>query len=254
MRAPLGLVIFGAMACSSAPAPTPTAAPAAPPPQTVARTETVTAPAADPECPTHSGGMSIEGMLGTLPQGRVRAALRAAEPTLTACFTHRLESVPVLAGRVGFKLRVGADGRVLWVIPQTSTMGDRETEHCMQDALSHVDFGRPCGGEAEVTWGIELDGGPDARAATAWQPARLNTLLTQRRAALTACRGANPSPLTFTLYAAPATTPTSTVAAVGAAYPDAAAEPIVECVLREVRTWRVPSPGSWYARATFDLH
>ena len=254
MRAPTGLVILGVVACSSAAPPPTVTPPAAPTPAPIAQTQHAEAPATDPECPAQHGGMSIEGMLGTLPQGRVRAALRAAEPTLTGCFTRRLETVPVLAGRVCFKLRVGGDGRVLWVVPQSSTMGDRETEHCMQEALAHVDFGRPCGGEAEVTWGIELDGGPDARAATAWQPARLNTLLTQRRAALTACRAGGTAPLSFTLYAAPATTPTSTVAAVGAAYPDAASEPIVECVLREVRTWRVPSPGSWYARATFDLH
>jgi hypothetical protein len=43
------------------------------------------------------------------------------------------------------------------------------------------------------------------------------------------------------------------VAAAGsdAASPDALTAS--ECALREVRAWRLPSPGSWYARVTFNL-
>lgn len=190
--------------------------------------------------------------MGTLPQPRVRAALREAEGRLTACFTRRLETIPCLSGRVGFKIRVGVGGDVRWVVPNTTTMGDRETERCMQQELAHTDFGRPCGGEAEVTWSMELDGGPDVRPATEWPASRLDTLLRQRRAALAACRNGNTAALSVTLYAAPGAANT-TVAAAGVSIPDAAAETVADCVLREVRAWRLPSPGSWYARATVNI-
>ncbi len=227
-----------------------------PPPQVVAQREAPRAPTSEParpragsDCPTHAGGMSIEGQLGTLPQPRVRAALHAAEAQLTACFTQRLEAIPCLSGRVGFKIRVGTDGAVRWVMPTSSTMGDRDTERCMQQALAHADFGLPCGGEAEITWAMELDGGPDARPATEWPPSRLNTLLRQRRAALAACRNGSTAALAVTLYAAP----DASVATAGASIPEPEVEAVADCVLREVRAWRLPSPGSWYARTTVNI-
>ena len=137
-------------------------------------------------------------------------------------------------------------------MPTVSTMGDRDTERCMQQELTHTDFGHPCGGEAEVTWSMEFDGGPDVRPATEWPATRLDALLRQRRAALAACRNGNAAELAVTLYAAPGATATS-VATAGVSIPTPEAEAVADCVLREVRAWRLPSPGSWYARATVNI-
>lgn len=249
MRTSPLLLGMSLLACSSAQSPQSTT------PVTQTRTATAAAASVDAgasACPSTQGGMSIEGQLGTLAQPRVRAALREAESRLTACFTRRLETIPCLSGRVAFKIRVGEDGSVRWVMPTASTMGDRDTERCMQQELAHTDFGHPCGGEAEVTWSMELDGGPDARPATVWPASRLDALLRQRRAALTACRNGNPAALSVTLYAAPGATAT-TVASAGVSIPAPEAEEVADCVLREVRAWRLPSPGSWYARATVDI-
>ncbi len=245
LHLPTILCLAACSAATPAPAPQTVASRPSAPPPTVASSGDGPA-----ECAGHRGGMTIEGMLGTLPQPRVHAALRDAEARLTACYTQRLEAIPCLSGRVGFKIRVGVDGAVRWAIPTTSTMGDRETERCMQQELSHLDFGRPCGGEAEVTWSMELDGGPDARPATVWPASRLDAIVRQRRAALAACRHGSTAALSVTLYAAPNG---SSVAAAGASIPDPQAEAAAECVLREVRGWRVPSPGSWYARATVTI-
>lgn len=249
MRTPLMIPALWLVACASTPTQSPTTQPAR---STTAVAATTTPDAGTSNCPSTHGGMSIEGMMGTLPQPRVRAALREAESRLTACFTHRLEAIPCLSGSVGFKIRVGEDGAIRWVVPNASTLGDRETERCMQQELAHTDFGRPCGGEAEVTWSMEFDGGPDARPATVWPASRLDAVLRQRRAALAACRNGSSAPLSVTLYATPGAT-ASTVAAAGVSIPDAAAEPVADCVLREVRAWRLPSPGSWYARATVNI-
>jgi hypothetical protein len=214
--------------------------------------QTATQPASETfeaQCASNTSGVQIEGQLGTLAPARVRNALHDAEPRLTACFTHRLEALPCLAGSVRFKIRVALDGAVQYAIPTTSSMGDRETEQCMQRELAHLDFGRPCGGEAEVTWGIELDGGPDARAATSWPSTRMDVVMRQRRAAITACRHGNATPISVTLYAAM----DGSIAASGGSIANAEIEPIVDCVTREVRGWRVPSPGSWYAKTTINI-
>jgi len=205
-------------------------------------------PSAEPACPSN-GGMTIEGQLGTLPQPRVRRALQDAEAHLSACYTSRLAAMPCLAGRVGFKLRVGLDGAHRWVIPTSSTVGDGEVERCMRDELARLDFGRPCGGEAEVTWSMEFDAGPDARPPTAWPATRVNAALTQSRAALARCRNGVRGAVRVTLYAAP----DGTVAAAGASVDGPEAAPVAECALGVIRAWRLPSPGSWYARTSFDL-
>ncbi len=192
--------------------------------------------------------MTIEGQLGTLPQGHVRRVMHDAEAALMACYTRRVEEVPVLAGRVGLRIRVGADGVVRWALP-TSTLGDRATEQCMVDAAAALHFDAPCGGEAEVTTALEMDGGPDRRPATAWTSQRVETALRARRTAIANCRRGDHTPLDLPLYIGP----DGSVAAAGASIAAPTAVEQTDCVLREVRSTRFPSPGSWYARASVTI-
>jgi hypothetical protein len=193
--------------------------------------------------------MSIEGQMGSLDPRRVHRTLRDAEPTLTACYTRRLDALPCLSGHIGLRIRVAEDGGVRWAIPHESTLGDRATERCIVEAATALRFEAPCGGEAEVTYALDLDGGPDRRAATAWTPQRVEVALRARRTALAACRHGDPAPLAVSLYVAP----DGTVAAAGSAIGSHEAVPMTECVLREVQALRLPTPGSWYARTTVTI-
>ncbi len=222
-----------------------TPAPVTPTPDTARR-----APVNEtPVCESAQGGMTIEGMLGTLPQRNIRQVMGGAESEVTACYTRRQEAVAPLAGRVAFKLRVATDGSVRWAIPTTSTLGDREAEECMMQRLGQLRFERPCNGEAEVSWSVELAGGEDARPATEWPASRLDAVVRQHQAALHACRRGSTDPVSVTLYAAP----DGTVAAAGASVATAEAVAVTACIVREVRGWRLPSPGSWFARATIEV-
>ncbi len=212
-------------------------------------------PAAAPTPPTATSrcgstqGMSIEGQLGSIAPANVRQVMRDAEATLMACYTRRVEALPCLSGRVEFRIRVGEDGAVRWAIPTSSTLGDRATEQCMIEAATALRFNEPCGGEAEVTYALDMDGGPDRRPATAWTPQRVETALRTRRTALATCRHGDRSPLQVTLYVAP----DGTVAAAGAALASHQAMAMTDCVLREVQALRLPTPGSWYARTTVTI-
>jgi hypothetical protein len=195
------------------------------------------------------GGIQVEGQLGTIPVENVRRVVRDGNDALAACFRARLEALPCLAGRVELKLRVGTDGAVRWAVPVASTMGDHEVERCMIDRARELRFSPPCGGEAEVSTSIELDGGPDARAAVSWPAARVAAMLRQRRAQLLTCRGSLRGDVHLTAYVAR----DGSVAAAGSDAANPEALTASECALREVRAWRLPSPGSWYARVTFNL-
>lgn len=197
----------------------------------------------------HDHGISIEGQMGALDPNRVRRTMRDAEPTLMACYTQRVEALPCLAGRVEMRIRVAEDGSVRWAIPTSSTLGDRTTERCLTDAAAALHFEPPCGGEAEVTYALDMEGGPDRRPATAWTAQRVETALRTRRTALATCRHGDRSPLQVTLYVAP----NGTVAAAGAPLASREATEMTDCVLREVQSLRVPTPGSWYARTTVNI-
>lgn len=187
--------------------------------------------------------------MGTLEAGHVRQVMRGAEASVSSCFSQRLEAVPCLAGRVELKLRVGADGAVRWAIPTRSTIGDQAVERCMMEHARALQFQPPCGGEAEVTWPLEMDGGPDARPATEYPRQRLDVAMRAHRAALTACRQNHASPLEMTLYVSPDGAVLS--AGTNVTSPDDVA--VSDCVVREAQTWRLPSPGSWYARVTVPV-
>ena len=193
--------------------------------------------------------MSIEGQLGTIAPANVRRVMHDAEAALMSCYTRRVEALPCLAGRVELRLRVSEDGAVRWAIPTRSTLGDRDTERCMVEAASALRFEPPCGGEAEVTTALDMEGGPDRRPATDWAAQRVEVALRARRTALAACRRGDRSPLQVTVYVAP----DGSVAAAGAALASQESAAMTDCVLREVQALRLPTPGSWYARTTVTI-
>lgn len=238
------------LACGRpAPDPAPTTA-------STASTTTATAPVATPSpvaprCGGVRGGIAIEGQMGTIPTANVRSVIAEADPRFEACFTARLEALPVLAGRIEMKLRVAEDGAVRWVVPLQSTLGDRSVEECMLGVARGLRFEAPCGGEAEVTHQLDMDGGPDRRPATEVPAARLDVAMRNHRREIEACRSPEASlrGARVWLYLAP----DGSVAAAGAPATTEAELTATQCALRALRAWRVGSPGSWYARTVVTL-
>jgi hypothetical protein len=241
-HAPFFLLLVGACASRQAQPTTP----AAPLPSPAPEIRAVAPP--PPRC-GGTQGMSIEGQMGALDPNRVRRVMSHGEASMTACYTRRLDALPCLAGHIGLRIRVGEDGAVRWAIPTASTLGDRATERCIVEAASALRFEPPCGGEAEVTYALDLDGGADRRPATDVPAQRIETALRTRRTALATCRHGDRTPLRVTLYVAP----DGTIAAAGAPLATHESAALTDCVLREVQALRVPTPGSWYARTTVTI-
>lgn len=196
-----------------------------------------------------NGGMTIEGQLGHLSESQLLSVLRPATSQLAGCYNDRLGEHPYLAGDISLKIRIGADGAPRWVIPLSSTIGDRATEQCMIERAMALRFPTPCGGETETTYPLGFEAGEDARPATAWPPSRIDRAVDSHRSALARCTQGHPGPYTVTLYAAPR----GTVASVGVGVPSEEAASAIDCLVREVSSWRLPDPGSYYAKATFQL-
>jgi hypothetical protein len=198
-----------------------------------------------------TGGISIEGQLGTIRQSEVSATLNPALQRLQGCYAQRIEEHPYLAGGVQFKIRIGTDGSVRWVLPIQSSIGDRSTERCMSEILQSLRFPEPCGGETETTWGPTFEGGEDARPAVAWEPSRVQTQVNRRRAQLSQClASASGASAEVTLYVGQG----GRVVTAGAAVSTHDAAAAIECLVTEVSAWRgLPDPGSYPAKTTFRV-
>jgi len=207
------------------------------------------APVAEVASEQTSGGMVLEGQMGYLSAAQLQSVLGPAAGALSECYTDRLAEDTFLSGAIELKFRIGADGTPLWVIPTSSTLGDRTIEQCMIQRAMALRFPRPRGGETETTYPLTLDGGDDARPATDWPPSRIEHVATQHHGALERCTHGMVGPFTVTLYAAPH----GTVASVGVSVANQGAAAAIDCLVREVRTWHVPDPGSWYARSSVTV-
>jgi hypothetical protein len=191
--------------------------------------------------------MEVSGLLGTIPERKIHATLEPKLPSFQRCFMHGAERVELISGSMQFYFRVALDGRVEWVYPRASSVGDRPTEQCLLEIAKAARFPEPKGGgAAEISWGFEFDASETARPPVAWDEARVQSVLATERAALEDC-GVAGGALLVTAYVAPG----GQVLAAGASAPGREAAERIDCVLEAVRGWHMPDPGSYPAKVSF---
>jgi hypothetical protein len=217
-----------------------TASTPAAPPAAASRKEAAQKPA---------GGMQVAGLMGTIPQRRIEETMHAQLPAFQRCFFEGMNEVELLGGHMKFYFRVGLDGRVEWVHPRGSSIGHRATELCLLQLAQQTHFPPPRGGgPAEFVWGFELENPGGLRPPVAWPETRVGKLLTAHRAALEQCAGRD-AHYVVTAYVAPG----GKVLAAGAAADSQPAAEKIDCVIDEIKRWRMPDPGSYPAKVSFSL-
>jgi hypothetical protein len=215
----------------------------APPPQTPS-TESATPPPPEPQGPK----LFVQQELGDLDQNDTERAFDRVRVQIVECHKKGLERVEYEGGDVQFFLRIGQDGRAKWAVLEDSTIGDRDTERCMIDALMRADWPKPRGGEAQARKSYGFD--PPGRKAAAWSPDRVAHILGKNAELATKCK--SNGKVKVTLYVGPHGTAGRVVAA-GAAAPKES-EAAAECLLDGVKDWKqLPSPGSYGAKVSFVM-
>jgi hypothetical protein len=189
--------------------------------------------------------MQVTGLYGTIPERKIEQTLEPKLPRFQRCFMQGAERVEFIGGRIEFYFRVGLDGRVEWVYPRVSTIGDRATEQCLLEIARATRFPEPKGGgAAEITWGFEIDAPEDVRAPVTLESAQLAPVVEQNRDALQAC---GDGAFDVTAYIASG----GQVIAAGASADSNDAAARVDCVVDAVKTWSMPDPGSYPAKVSF---
>lgn len=190
-------------------------------------------------------GVQVEGLMGTIDADEVRMTL---EPKLTRfmrCFSRRYNDIEILGGHIHMSFRVDVEGNVLWVYPNESTIGDRETERCLVETAAAIRFPRPRGGEAEFGYPLDLDPPEDVRPPVAWGESSIADVLEANRDSVTRCG----SGYTVTMYVGPG----GEVMAAGASADDLDDAANLDCVTDAVSEWEMPDPGSYPAKVSFSI-
>ncbi len=192
-------------------------------------------------------GLVVEGQLGTISGERVAATINESD-AVTRCFSADVSHVPQLAYasvEVGLVLRIGTDGRPVWVHIESSNSGSRDVETCLIGAVSGMSFVRPIGGEAEVRHTLAVTGS-GRRPPTDWDAARAAPAIARDRRAYSAC-GTSTYSVTVIVGRG------GRALAAGGATADRSNAETVACITDVARRGTYPDPGSFPARVTFTV-
>ena len=191
--------------------------------------------------------IGIAGLAATLGAVDVRQTMERRQEELLACLAARGRRRTPLHGEVRFAFVVQPDGAVRTVRIERSTIGHRGVERCLTLAALRTRFPMPQGaGEAELSWTMLVDDGgrhPRVLDGSRWRRATAR----RGRAALRRCEIDRGEAVQVTAHL----TANGRVASVGGGASDGARYDL-DCVLDEVRRWRMPRPGQ-PAKVTFLL-
>lgn len=191
--------------------------------------------------------MSAE--IGALPPEATTAAFEQSLREIQDCFFKGSRRIEFLSGSITFKVVVGQDGTAEHAFAPQSTLGDRQTETCMFDALKASSWPEPVGGPigiAESSFEFEMSG--DVRPPVMWDSGEVADVLEEHADALAECRTAG-ARSTATIYVG---TDGKALAA-GISAPDQDAESASECLVSVLLEAQYPEPGSWPAKVSFAL-
>jgi hypothetical protein len=194
--------------------------------------------------------VQVAGIEGTLANFDVRVTMEARAREFGACHAPRLRKVPGLSGNVEFKIRVLADGSVSSVELPSSDLGDRALERCFAGVIKATQFPKPRGGDANVTYNMQLSPSRKGREPEQWEAERIRHVL-QKRAddVREMCALRAPRAYRTTIYV----NRRGKVVAAGVAG-KADADGAYDCIADAVRKWPMPkAKKKALAKVTFAM-
>jgi hypothetical protein len=193
-------------------------------------------------------GMNASAEIGALDERQVTKTFENALDSLQSCLHEGASRVELLGGEIAFYVEVDESGHAQHVHATRSTIGDRETERCMLDALRAEAWPKPQGGlKGLARNSFDFDMPNDVRPPVMWDGGQVSETVSEMRGKLSECGRA--SDLIATVYV----NTDGTALAAGVSGEDPSAEQAADCVSDVLRDAKYPSPGSWPAKVTFRL-
>jgi hypothetical protein len=194
--------------------------------------------------------LAVAQELGSIDPGEVQKAWNRLQGDFDRCRKTGQERIEYIHGDMKFFIRVGQDGGVKWTYLEDSNLGDRDTEKCLLDVITRARWPKPEGGDAEIRNSLGFDA--DGRPPSPWSTDKIAALLGKNDRDLRKCKGRERATFHVTLYVTP-NHKDGKVQAIGVSAPVKDASDAIECIIGEVKGWKLPSPGSWGAKVEFRI-
>lgn len=194
-------------------------------------------PVQPPPLPPPRPTVTVKGLTGTLNKDDVHQTMDAKQSEFDACIGQTRRGLRWISGVIRFAFRVDAEGQVQEVHATESTIGHRNLEQCLTDAVAATVFPKPAGlATARFTWGMTVE--PVAgRPPDPLDAKILERVLRKRRPELwRECEIRRRERFAVTAYIAR----NGRVLSAGAVPMPPKASEKLDCVLGEVVSWRMP--------------
>jgi hypothetical protein len=192
----------------------------------------------------------VSSEVGALDQGKVDQVFEKSVKDLSRCLEAGARRVEFIGGAVAFFVKVDGHGQLIHAHLEQSSVGDRETEKCMLDALKKRDWPAAVGGEVGLARkSFDFDPPNDVRPPMDWSPDRVQDAISNKSNDIQKCKGSAPGTYNVTMYV----DKKGNALAVGIAPPDERGESAVDCLVDVLKGASYPSPGSWPAKVAFTL-
>lgn len=158
-----------------------------------------TTPTKDPEPaktgptePDKNPNVTIEGDLGTIDEAMVQKKFTESRDEVSACVHKGVENAEYVGGDFYFTFRIALDGTVK-TLDMRSSVGHRDIETCIYNFAKGLQFPKPEGGEAQVSFSWSFNATMDVQHQ--WDAAKLGSAWTKLRPKLVRCSdGTNEAP------------------------------------------------------------
>jgi hypothetical protein len=195
--------------------------------------------------------VQVQGIEGTLASFDVKVTMEKKAREFAACHEPRARRVPMLSGSIEFGIHVKHSGDVSGVELRSSDVGDRELERCFADVIRNMQFPRPNGGDANVSYTMFLGPPHKGREPEVWTEGRVQHLVQKRLSEVRAeCALERGEAFTVTAYV----NARGKVIAAGVAAKTVIETERFDCIADQLARWPMPKPSKKrVAKVTFAL-
>jgi hypothetical protein len=194
--------------------------------------------------------MGASAELGGLDERAAEQSFRDSLQGLEACIQDGVQRLEFIGGSIEFAVKVDAASQAADVWAADSTLGERETEKCMFNALRSVSWPAPQGGPYGIARNsFEFSPRRGVKVPAIWDAGKVSRVLARLDGRISECRGQRSERLLITLYIGEG----GKALGGGAASEGPIDEQAVDCVVNTLLAADYPAPEQSPTKVRFQL-